>query len=454
MGIGDIICEYIYGSFLLIKASLEAHIKTQKLVLDSLNTLFNTLMSWCRFVVDVTIKTIMDSIKVFQKWITDKVLNFDFSAICQGMFKCTALLDEVLDPNSLLSRTLKKYTNYNQKPQESLYAVIGDFNQFKETFCNFGLTYNFGISGIKMLLKGFKDTLEEFFQMIERNKERIRRGFQKYFDGMINCGIFDYLDTLKKFFDCVLIDTEICSNIRTANSFYNDSLAKLGLEESGSGYKLNSELSAYYLNAFDSRINQINNSKNELQKLIDSMLSPSQVSAANNAFNLAANIFPGGATWKDIQEGNFWKKNVCYQYFKMKTREFKNWFSEEENVEDIDTDTFLAAMKIDDTNGTISFNFFDSEGNAIIKSYSASDLQNVGELVKVNDEYYLNDDGNTYDKNAALYYTDENGEEYVVSTLQGAIQVTLHDNKDIQKSINERMELVGYTADKDVVKSM
>ena len=46
---------------------------------------------------------------------------------------------------------------------------------------------------------------------------------------------------------------------------------------------------------------------------------------------------------------------------------------------------YIMIMKIDDTNGTISFNFFDSEGNAIIKSYSASDLQNVGELVKVND---------------------------------------------------------------------
>ena len=113
MGVGDIICEYIYGSFLLIKASLEVIIKAQKLILDSINTLLNTLLSWCRFVVDVALKAVLDGIKVFQKWLTDKVLNFDFTAICQGMFKCTALLNEVLDPNSLLSRTLKKYTNYN-----------------------------------------------------------------------------------------------------------------------------------------------------------------------------------------------------------------------------------------------------------------------------------------------------------------------------------------------------
>lgn len=451
MGVGDIICEYIYGSFLLIKASLEVIIKTQKLILDSINTLFNTLLSWCRFVVDVALKAVLDGIKVFQKWLTDKVLNFDFTAICQGMFKCTALLNEVLDPNSLLSRTLKKYTNYNSKPQEDLYAIIGDFNQFKDTFCNFGLTYNFGISGIKMLLNGYKDTLEEFFQMLERNKERIRRQLQRYFDAIIDSGFFDLLDKLKAFFDCVLIDTEICSNIRTANSFYNTALAKLGIEESGSGYKINSELSAYYLNAFDSRINQINNTKNDLQKLIDSMLAPSQVSAANNAFNLAANIFPGGASWNDIQNGNFWKKNRCYQYFKLKSREFKKWFSETENINDIDTDTFLSALKIDDANGTISLNFIDSDGNAVIKSYSKKELPTTCvRLIEDNTEYILNNDGNTYEKNSALLY----GDDEIMSTLQGAIQVSIYDNEDVKKAINQRMELIGYTADSDVVKSM
>lgn len=451
MGVGDIICEYIYGSFLLIKASLEVIIKAQKLILDSINTLFNTLLSWCRFVVDVALKAVLDGIKVFQKWLTDKVLNFDFTAICQGMFKCTALLNEVLDPNSLLSRTLKKYTNYNSKPQEDLYAVIGDFNQFKDTFCNFGLTYNFGISGIKMLLNGYKDTLEEFFQMLERNKERIRRQLQRYFDAIIDSGFFDLLDKLKAFFDCVLIDTEICSNIRTANSFYNTALAKLGIEESGSGYKINSELSAYYLNAFDSRINQINNTKNDLQKLIDSMLAPSQVSAANNAFNIAANIFPGGASWNDIQNGNFWKKNRCYQYFKLKSREFKKWFSETENINDIDTDTFLSALKIDDANGTISLNFIDSDGNAVIKSYSKKELPTTCvRLIEDNTEYILNNDGNTYEKNSALLY----GDNEIISTLQGAIQVSIYDNEDVKKAINQRMELIGYTADSDVVKSM
>ena len=170
MGIGDMICEYIYGSFLLIKAALEVAQKTSKALLKALDTLFNTLVSLCRFVIDIGIKTVLDAIRVFQKWLVDQLLNFDFSALCDGMFKCTALLEEVLDPNSLLSRTLKKYTNYNSAPQEELYAVVGDFRKFKDTICNFGFTYNFGLSGIKSLLNAYEDMGGEFIEMLERNK--------------------------------------------------------------------------------------------------------------------------------------------------------------------------------------------------------------------------------------------------------------------------------------------
>ena len=56
MGVGDILCEYIYGSFLLIKAALEVIIKTAHSLLEALDTLWNTLMSLCRFTIDVGIE--------------------------------------------------------------------------------------------------------------------------------------------------------------------------------------------------------------------------------------------------------------------------------------------------------------------------------------------------------------------------------------------------------------
>jgi len=452
MGIGDMICEYIYGSFLLIKAALEVAQKTSKALLKALDTLFNTLVSLCRFVIDIGIKTVLDAIRVFQKWLVDQLLNFDFSALCDGMFKCTALLEEVLDPNSLLSRTLKKYTNYNSAPQEELYAVVGDFRKFKDTICNFGFTYNFGLSGIKSLLNAYEAMCGEFLDMLERNKERIRRFLQKYLDLLINIGTFDMLDKLKKFFDCVLIDTDICSNIKTANSFYNDMLSKMCIEEAGDGYRLDSGKSAYFMNAFDSRINQLNNSKQELQKLIDSMLAPSQVKAANNAFNLAANIFPGGASWKDIKEGNFWKKNKCYQYFKLKRRAFiKAFKAEQPSLASMATDAILGGLNIDDTSKAVTISFADGNGNIINYKYDENNMLDGMSIETDNDaEYIMNNDGQKYEMNGALYNeeTDE-----IISNLRAAIEISVHDNEKLKSQVQRKIGMEGYTSEHEVLKT-
>ena len=452
MGIGDMICEYIYGSFLLIKAALEVAQKTSKALLKALDTLFNTLVSLCRFVIDIGIKTVLDAIRVFQKWLVDQLLNFDFSALCDGMFKCSALLEEVLDPNSLLSRTLKKYTNYNSAPQEELYAVVGDFRKFKDTICNFGFTYNFGLSGIKSLLNAYEAMCGEFLDMLERNKERIRRFLQKYLDLLINIGTFDMLDKLKKFFDCVLIDTDICSNIKTANSFYNDMLSKMCIEEAGDGYRLDSGKSAYFMNAFDSRINQLNNSKQELQKLIDSMLAPSQVKAANNAFNLAANIFPGGASWKDIKEGNFWKKNKCYQYFKLKRRAFiKAFKTEQPSLASMATDAILGGLNIDDTSKAVTISFADGNGNIINYKYDENNMLDGMSIETDNDaEYIMNNDGQKYEMNGALYNeeTDE-----IISNLRAAIEISVHDNEKLKAQVQRKIGMEGYTSEHEVLKT-
>ena len=452
MGIGDMICEYIYGSFLLIKAALEVAQKTSKALLKALDTLFNTLISLCRFVIDIGIKTVLDAIRVFQKWLVDQLLNFDFSALCDGMFKCSALLEEVLDPNSLLSRTLKKYTNYNSAPQEELYAVVGDFRKFKDTICNFGFTYNFGLSGIKSLLNAYEAMCGEFLDLLERNKERIRRFLQKYLDLLINIGTFDMLDKLKKFFDCVLIDTDICSNIKTANSFYNDMLSKMCIEEAGDGYRLDSGKSAYFMNAFDSRINQLNNSKQELQKLIDSMLAPSQVKAANNAFNLAANIFPGGASWKDIKEGNFWKKNKCYQYFKLKRRAFiKAFKAEQPSLASMATDSILGGLNIDDTSKAVTISFADGNGNIINYKYDENNMLDGMSIETDNDaEYIMNNDGQKYEMNGALYNeeTDE-----IISNLRAAIEISVHNNEKLKAQVQRKIGMEGYTSEHEVLKT-
>lgn len=449
MGIGDILCEYIYGSFLLVKAALEVAQKTAKALLKAADTLYTSLMSICRFVIDVGIETILNAIRVFQKWMVDKLLNFDFDAICQGLFKCTEFLEQVLDPNSLLCRTVRKYTNYNPGPQEELYKVVGDFREFKNQVCSFGFTFNFGISAVKAMLEEYNAMCTEFLDMLDRNKERIRVFLQKYLDTLIDIGVFDLLDRLKKFFDCVLIDTEICSNIRTANSFYKTCLRKMKIEESGDGYRLDTNLSAEYMNAFDSRINNLNNSKLELKKLIDSMLTPSQVNAANNAFNISSNIFPGGATWKDIRNGDFWKKNKCYQYFKLKRRDFINAFkNENEEFENVSTDTILGGMSINDDTGIIEISM-NTDSGIQTYSYKAGDLPGI-DLVKEELEYDTKITDEKYKTNQALL--DENGD--IISSLRGAIEISVKDNTVLKDKVMKVGGIVGYTNENELLSRM
>lgn len=447
MGIGDILCEYIYGSFLLVKAALEVAQKTSKALLKAADTLWNTLMSIVRYVIDVGIETILNAIRVFQKWLVDKLLNFDFDAICQGLFKCTEFLEQVLDPNSLLCRTVRKYTNYNPGPQEELYKVVGDFREFKNQVCSFGFTYNFGLSAVKEMLNQYYAMCTEFLDMLDRNKERVRRFLQKYLDTLINAGVFDMLDRLKKFFDCVLIDTEICSNIRTANSYYNTCLRKMCIEETGDGYRLDSTMSAEYMNTFDSRINNLNNSKRELKKLIDSMLSPSQVNAANNAFNIAANIFPGGASWDDIKNGDFWKKNKCYQYFKLKRRAFIEAFKgQHPEYAAVGSDTILGNMSIDDNAGIIDITMNGEDGFETIR-YDENTQMDGFELVKANEEYSIKQTNDKLQTTLAL--VDEN--DNIISSMRGAVEIAVNGNQDLKDKVMKVGGIKGYTSERELM---
>ena len=447
MGIGDILCEYIYGSFLTVKAALEVAQKTSKALLKALDTLYNTLMSIVRFVIDVGIETILNAIRVFQKWLVDKLLNFDFDAICQGLFRCTEFLEQVLDPNSLLCRTIRKYTNYNPGPQEELYKVVSDFKEFKNQICSFGFTYNFGLSAVKEMLNQYYAMCTEFLDMLDRNKERVRRFLQKYLDTLIDIGVFDMLDRLKKFFDCVLIDTEICSNIRTANSFYNTCLRKMCIEETGDGYRLDSTMSAEYMNTFDSRINNLNNAKNDLKKLIDSMLSPSQVNAANNAFNIAANILPGGASWKDIKNGDFWKKNKCYQYFKINRIAFINSFKTQHiEYATVGTDTILGGMSINDDQGYIEIVMNGENGFETIHYDKNSNVAGL-ELISTNEEYSIKQTNDKLQPSLAL--VDENGD--IISAMRGAIEISVNGNDTLKDKVMKVSGIKGYTNESELM---
>lgn len=365
MNVADMFCEYIYGSFLIVEAALEVGVHAAQSLMHMLNAFIDACLSWFKYVVDLAMEAILNGVRTIQKKLvdliwdgykTDPKTGKNKSKFCSNLFKCNIFLDQLTDSNSLICKTLIKLGVMTSDQRQFINSVIQDFNQFSETVCNFGFTFNFGLSALKKLLMFYKEQIEKFIRMIERKKDQLRRLIQNFINRLIDSGIVDLLIKLRKFFNCVLANTDTCANINTAGNYYTNVLGILHIEENGlGGYRLNSDDQNRFINAFDSRLNKLNNSKQELQGIIDSLMNPSEVSAANNAFNLAKNIFPGGMSMTDIKNGN-WHTNRMFHYFAVKTDQFLDAFVRKHGIDEasgISTEYLISGMSINDQTGEI-----------------------------------------------------------------------------------------------------
>lgn len=365
MNVADMFCEYIYGSFLIVEAALEVGVHAAQSLMHMLNAFIDACLSWFKYVVDLAMEAILNGVRTIQKKLvdliwdgykTDPKTGKNKSKFCSNLFKCNIFLDQLTDSNSLICKTLIKLGVMTGDQQQFINSVIQDFNQFSETVCNFGFTFNFGLSALKKLLMFYKEQIEKFIRMIERKKDQLRRLIQNFINRLIDSGIVDLLIKLRKFFNCVLANTDTCANINTAGNYYTNVLGILHIEENGlGGYRLNSDDQNRFINAFDSRLNKLNNSKQELQGIIDSLMNPSEVSAANNAFNLSKNIFPGGMSMTDIKNGN-WHTNRMLHYFAVKTDQFLDAFVRKHGIDEasgISTEYLISGMSINDQTGEI-----------------------------------------------------------------------------------------------------
>ena len=365
MNVADMFCEYIYGSFLIVEAALEVGVHAAQSLMHMLNAFIDACLSWFKYVVDLAMAAILNGVRTIQKKLvdliwdgykTDPKTGKNKSKFCSNLFKCNIFLDQLTDSNSLICKTLIKLGVMTSDQRQFINSVIQDFNQFSETVCNFGFTFNFGLSALKKLLMFYKEQIEKFIRMIERKKDQLRRLIQNFINRLIDSGIVDLLIKLRKFFNCVLANTDTCANINTAGNYYTNVLGILHIEENGlGGYRLNSDDQNRFINAFDSRLNKLNNSKQELQGIIDSLMNPSEVSAANNAFNLSKNIFPGGMSMTDIKNGN-WHTNRMLHYFAVKTDQFLDAFVRKHGIDEasgISTEYLISGMSINDQTGEI-----------------------------------------------------------------------------------------------------
>lgn len=318
MGFASLVCTYLYGTMAVIRTALESYTKLAKNLIKKLDTLASSLMTTVTYVINVTMRTMVNLVKQYEKELFDMLYNAVFgtdkSFWCNKLWKCVALLAELLDSDSWLNNLLKRRFRRKCKNtaafdiMDLIERSVVDFSAFQQTVCQAGFTVEFGISYIKRLFEWCASVLDDYLKFLERNIRRLKLLAEEYLNTVIDWGVIDYFEKLMSFFTCAFDDSYSCSEIATASNFYQDAMSKLKLAKDGDGYDLSSEYKNSIYGGLEGAKNRCSNLKSEIDAAYAKCIDPDKLKKANSAYNLSKNIFPGGMSWDDVKEGG-WKNN-------------------------------------------------------------------------------------------------------------------------------------------------
>lgn len=321
MSVTSLICTYLYGTLKVIQTAITAYTKVAKNLLKKIDTLVQTMMTTVYAVLNTTMKTVISLIKQYEKTLVDMLGiggNPD-SIWCSNLFKCIALLNDLLDADGWLYKMLEKWLGLQCHPWAkdllaNINSIVSDFTEFANTLCKWGLTFEFGISFVKQGIDWCRKQLDNYFGIISRNKDRIINWIQGYLDTVIDWGIIDMFEQLMSFFTCVFDDGASCAEIATASNYYKSAMAFMQLEKSGDGYDVSSRYKNKAYGGLEGACNKISNLSMQLEEYSKTLVNAEQLKKANNAFNLSSNVFPGGSSWDEIKSGN-WENNAIYKKY-------------------------------------------------------------------------------------------------------------------------------------------
>lgn len=344
MGVATIICEYIYGSFLIIKTAVEAGTTVAKKALELIDILIVTIVNTLLYSMNPMINMITNLIKVYQKKLADMLGlgGGDDSIWCSHLFDCLALLNELIDPNSFLFRLLKKLWKKECKSGpidddliNKIREWISDFDSFRKTVCKYGFTFEFGIELIRGILMGFKSTIEGYIKWLMKQKDSLKKRIESWLNLCVSSGLIEYLEKLTSFFLCVIDSSESCASIATASSFYNDTMAKLSLEKKADGcYDMSQEKKNSIYGSLEGAKVKCSNLKYDIEDMCNAVVNPTELERANKAFNLSKNVFPanmslsdftkedGSFSWGKLTNPDTWSKYSVYQKCKNMRRDW------------------------------------------------------------------------------------------------------------------------------------
>lgn len=369
MGYASLVCTYLYGTFAGIKTVIESYCNVAKNILKRIDTLISTLMTTVTYTINSTMRTMINLVKQYEKelfdMLYDAVFGKDRSFWCNRLWKCAALLAELLDSDSWLNNKIAQWMKRRCMNtgafdiMDLISQSITDFSAFQRTVCNAGFTTEFGISYIKKLFEWCAGVVDEYLRFLERNIRKIKIMAEEYLNTLIDWGVLDYLDKLLSFFTCAFDDSYSCSEIATASNFYNDSLSKLKLQKNGQGYDLSTEYKNSIYGGLEGAKNKCSNLKYEIDAAYAKCIDPDKLKRANEAYNLSKNVFPGGMSMNDIRSGR-WENNHMVKRWKVTKQAYIDAWNNYKSANNKDDDiTFKELL-----DGT----YIDSEGHIYVKN--------------------------------------------------------------------------------------
>lgn len=411
MGIGMIICNYAYSAFMLIKTACEVFMQIAELTLDGIFTIVKTTIKFIQFTLAKALEAIILGVQYAIEALMSMLSFFDLknSFLCSNMYKCNFIKEQILNPNSLVSKAIYAIWDYvdgdddEVKPnsvtgeadttrnnvkatQAMLYQIVNDWDTFRNQLCG-GLTIDVQIGAVRSLLQGFQATLNAWADLFQKKVDYIYRLMQGYLDTMRNSEFFSLLDQIKQFFDC-LIDSYWCSNVDTSKSFFNHCMKVCGLVDNGNGeYGLSTAMVKEATSPVEGFVATCNQTKRVINKALKFLANPGSMKGANNAFKLNSTI---KGVYQAMKTGKLSKIPIV-KYIRQTSHDiFRIWrhhHPEPTSYDSVFINTKMSADRIRIKDDDYPYNF-GTETNEFVEVDADADLSTSDDIILVNGKVY------------------------------------------------------------------
>lgn len=328
MGLTDVLCDYIYSSFQKLKKAIEKIEKICKEYIKKLIKVADGIKNVIRLTISDAVKKINQSIEDIRKNIKPLLIDGPgkIPILCDDMWNCLALLQELLDSGSAFYKSVKKNV-LNQCMSESqkniadhLSDLIGDYTKFRDIICNSSFGIEFSIDAIKLSLKTFKLSAINYNKLLRKKLKILNGQLDMYLHTVMDQGLCDFLNALIRFFNCAFgtnfsefdneinIDLNPCAEISTAQNFFNDVLASVHLIQVGDTYKLDPEFKASIISTVKAMKANCQDVIDNIDQLNQIMVNPTEVKVGFKGYENSAHVFSGQASERDNK--NTWNSTV------------------------------------------------------------------------------------------------------------------------------------------------